>query len=246
MSSHSVSHAGVDEPLPIPPYPQRPGSSSARCRARYNSALAVHQYVKNAVIATNLLRFPPSSTRRRDGANVPQINSATRASSPHSFHVERSHRYMFDAAAYFHEACRHDGGGIVDASFDSYLGVTAPPVPIDAARVALPEHAGTVLLTSLLPPALLALFTPHLESLVPPLRAPAAATPIRDYAQYTALIRRMHAAGMVDFSHRPPAMRQRHVRYSQRRVTLSGLFSMRGLLTHTCAHRLGLLCQLPT
>ena len=62
------------------------------------------------------------------------------------------------------------GSDMLDDAFDaSYLGQHSAPVPIIADRVSLPTHAGTVDITSVLPPHLLHQFNTTIDSVILPL-----------------------------------------------------------------------------
>ena len=176
-------------------------------RARLNHARGVHATATACVAAVNSLMFSDSVLA---ASPPPPLAHASHASL-------RSLSRIIRESHDFYYASRTDCGGVADdsplvASADHSLsggGAVPPaPVPIIARLIALPERAGTVSVLDVLPPSLLSLLGDDLSSLILP---PDPRTAHRshthapgDEREYHALICRMHAAGMVDFSETPP------------------------------------------
>lgn len=220
ISDHRMGKHIAASPLPLLPVPQATDSPSPRVRARRNRRLAITRLTNNAIISTNAMIFHSmlrSRPHQATGAPVevfdPKIYPTP--TIPYS-QLAPGQRAAIDG--FWRDACtlldncrrptRGEDSGDV-AAVDTYVTAHShAPVPLVAARVALPDQAGTVPITNLLTSGDLDLIGTDLERIILPPdrrpRAPCARIPDRLRGEYAELVRRGLNSNLFALSDTPP------------------------------------------
>lgn len=216
-------------PLPLCGLPRQPTSASRRSWQRYGNVVAATNVANCTISALNELAVSFSDRERpfdfnhnRQVLNPPNAEARNRNDSPSTMTATQS-RMLAHVYRCATRTLRRRGSPdstsddpLFDSNFlsthlrsadlDAYISrPTSAVAPIEADRVSLPGDAACVPLMSILPPALAAEYSDPSALLLPVAdRKRAPRTRLCGTAdEYTKLIRRMMAIGMIDFTTTP-------------------------------------------
>jgi len=225
----SSTAAGV-WPLPTLEPPHQPTGASRRSAQRFSRASIVTNVANDAVRSCNVLarafyRVTPfhlhyqSPIYSRNSSNIsPYYEARNSTSTQHQLLAslyQRASRFVSrrDASAsecddvVFNPKFLDDH--FTSATISAYISQPkAPLVPIISNRIALPATPGSVDLLSMLPPKIAKLYAePNPELFRPPSDQPNTPMPrarrVASPGEWTATVRRLRAADMVDFTTQP-------------------------------------------
>lgn len=218
-------------PLPLCGMPRQPASASRRSWQRYGNAVSATHLTNCTIRALNELAVSFSDRERRPLFNhnqVLQVLNPAEARNPHDATAITAAQRRLLAHVYrcaTRTLRRRDSpestcdDPLFDSNFlsthlrnadlDVYLSrPTSPVAPVTADRVSLPADAAAVKLDTVLPPAVAAAYADPAALLLPVAdRKRAPRTRLCGTAhEWAALVRRMRAIDMVDFTTQPKAV----------------------------------------